>query len=174
VKVSCLVRRFGTEGGRSPTKVPNNRWHVWRTPSGFDQRSARFSSRRPLTREMSCAEAGVWLIAIIVRRKGTLSSLWSPAKKLTGVLLVFLVLFLSGLATDLGHHKAIHTDAGSADHQCAITLFAHGQVLHSVAAPLLQFAPQEIWVSLPLPERAPFPSHRHLLPPSCGPPALFS
>ena len=129
---------------------------------------------RPLTREMSCADVVVWLIASIVRRNGILSSLRLPAKKLTGVLLVFLVLFLSGLATDLGHHKAIHADAGSADHQCAITLFAHGQVLHSTSAPLLIFVPQEISAQLTLPEGALISSCWGLLPPSCGPPALLS
>jgi len=43
-------------------------------------------------------------------------------------LLVALVLLLNALAASPALHELIHKDAGQADHECAITLFAHGQV----------------------------------------------
>ena len=43
-------------------------------------------------------------------------------------LLVALVLLLNALAAAPALHELIHPDADQADHSCAITLFAHGQV----------------------------------------------
>ena len=45
-----------------------------------------------------------------------------------GVLTILLVLFLNLLATAPSLHERLHADAGHEDHQCAVTLFAHGQV----------------------------------------------
>jgi len=39
-----------------------------------------------------------------------------------------LVLFVSLLASSPGLHQAVHADADSPNHQCAVTLFAHGQL----------------------------------------------
>jgi hypothetical protein len=44
-------------------------------------------------------------------------------------LLTALILFLSFVGASPQLHKLIHADAGSTEHSCAITLFAHGQVL---------------------------------------------
>lgn len=92
-------------------------------------------------------------------------------KRLTGVLLVFLVLILSTLATDLGRDQAIHADASSSQHQCAITLFAHGQILHSPAVPVLVIAPATTVVRNVAPQAPSVPSRRHVLPPGRAPPA---
>jgi hypothetical protein len=43
-------------------------------------------------------------------------------------LLVLLLLLLNALAASPSLHELIHKDADKADHNCAITLFAHGQV----------------------------------------------
>jgi hypothetical protein len=43
-------------------------------------------------------------------------------------LLVLVLLVLNVLAASSKLHELIHDDAGSATHQCAVTLFAHGQV----------------------------------------------
>ncbi len=51
---------------------------------------------------------------------------WS--KLLVGSLLVGCVLLLNTLAASPNLHKLFHTDAGQAEHQCAVTLFAHGKV----------------------------------------------
>jgi hypothetical protein len=45
-----------------------------------------------------------------------------------GSLLVCLVLLLNALAASPNLHELFHPDAGKVEHQCAVTLFAHGQV----------------------------------------------
>ncbi len=45
-----------------------------------------------------------------------------------GILAVALVLLLNLLAASPSLHERFHADAGKADHQCAVTMFAHGQV----------------------------------------------
>jgi len=45
-----------------------------------------------------------------------------------GVLSILLVLLLNLLAASPSLHEYFHTDAGKAEHQCAVTVFAHGQV----------------------------------------------
>ena len=44
------------------------------------------------------------------------------------MVLALLVLMLDALAASPSLHELLHADAGRADHQCAVTLFAHGQV----------------------------------------------
>ncbi len=72
-----------------------------------------------------------------------------------GVLTVLLVLLLNLLAASPTLHEYFHTDAGNAQHQCAVTLFAHGQVdaptvdvALPVPAALIEFLPQ-FSVSIP-------------------------
>jgi hypothetical protein len=72
-----------------------------------------------------------------------------------GILSILIVLLLNLLASSPSLHERLHPDADSAGHQCAITLFAHGQVDSSIvdvavpvpAAPV-EFSPQ-ILVSIP-------------------------
>lgn len=45
-----------------------------------------------------------------------------------GILWVFVVLLLNLLAASPSLHQLVHADANNPDHQCAITLFVHGQV----------------------------------------------
>jgi len=47
---------------------------------------------------------------------------------LLGILPVGLVLLLNLLAASPSLHEWFHADAGHEDHQCAVTVFAHGQV----------------------------------------------
>ena len=49
-------------------------------------------------------------------------------RPLIGGSLVALVLLLNLLAVAPSLHKIFHSDAGEAGHQCAVTMFAHGQV----------------------------------------------
>jgi hypothetical protein len=65
------------------------------------------------------------------------------AKGLAAVML-FLVLLCSTLASNPALHHLIHKDADAEDHECAVTLFAHGQVnfggvVPVLSAPFLQF-----------------------------------
>ena len=43
-------------------------------------------------------------------------------------MLVVILLFLNLLAVSPKLHEVFHADAGKAQHQCAVTLFAQGQV----------------------------------------------
>jgi hypothetical protein len=85
-----------------------------------------------------------------------------------GILWVFVVLLLNLLAASPALHARVHTDAGNSDHQCAITLFAHGQVdspvtdtLATVPAGVVEIRPQfsvltpDVRVALLPPGRAP-------------------
>jgi hypothetical protein len=50
------------------------------------------------------------------------------SRTLMSVLFVLQVLFLNLLAAAPALHELIHADAGHEDHQCAVTLYAHGHV----------------------------------------------
>ena len=52
----------------------------------------------------------------------------SHGKAALAALLVALVLLLDALAACPELHELIHHDAGKADHDCAVTMFAHGHV----------------------------------------------
>jgi hypothetical protein len=49
-------------------------------------------------------------------------------KAVIASLLVCLVLLLDAMAACPALHELIHKDAGKADHNCAVTMFAHGKV----------------------------------------------
>jgi hypothetical protein len=50
------------------------------------------------------------------------------ARPASGFVLTALVLLLSFAGASPQLHKLLHPDADSPDHNCAVTLFAHGQV----------------------------------------------
>src|SRR5882757_7260583 len=86
-----------------------------------------------------------------------------------GVLSILLVLLLNLLAASPSLHEYFHADAGKADHQCAVTMFAHGQmdalvvdVAVIISAAPIEFSPQ-FSVSIPNALVA-------TLPPGRGPP----
>jgi hypothetical protein len=56
------------------------------------------------------------------------SKLLKQGRVLFGVLLVAQVLFLNLLVVAPSLHEWFHADAGHEEHQCAVTMFAHGQV----------------------------------------------
>jgi hypothetical protein len=49
-------------------------------------------------------------------------------KAVFAALLVALVLLLDAMAACPSLHELVHQDANTSQHQCAVTLFAHGQV----------------------------------------------
>ncbi len=90
-----------------------------------------------------------------------------------GGLLVAVVLLLNALASSPELHDLFHADAGHAGHQCAVTLFAHGQVdsasveVDAVApAVLVETTPQIVFFS--------FVSTVENLPAGRAPPAAVS
>lgn len=50
------------------------------------------------------------------------------SRGLLGLLLIFFVLVLNLLAASPALHQSLHHDSNHAEHQCAVTLFAHGNV----------------------------------------------
>ena len=114
------------------------------------------------------------LIANVLQLKRPCSSLVKATKIATAVFCPALVLLLSLLASNEALHRLIHRDAGDADHVCAVTLFAHGQVLHSLpelvsALVVIGFA----WLIV-LPKSVAPPTRSFVFPPGRGPPVLLS
>jgi hypothetical protein len=69
-------------------------------------------------------------------------------KAVIASLLVAIVLLLDAMAACPALHELIHKDAGKADHDCAVTMFAHGKV-DSVSVDVPVAAPQIFVVVLP-------------------------
>jgi len=90
-------------------------------------------------------------------------------KAIIASLLAGLVLLLDALAASPQLHELIHQDAGSAEHQCAVTLFAHGQV-DAAAVEVAASVPDCPVEFLPPVSAAIFQSLVATLPPGRGPP----
>jgi len=86
--------------------------------------------------------------------------------------LVGLVLLLNALAASPNLHAFIHNDADSPEHNCAITIFAHGQVDSAVVevTAILPVAPVEF---LPQTSVSSFNALVESLPPGRGPPVFL-
>lgn len=86
------------------------------------------------------------------------------------VWLLFVIVAVSFLAASLPLHQLIHKDAGNDDHHCAITLFAHAQVLALPAGPVFIASVLGI-ISLVLqPRRILLPARSWQRPPGRAPP----
>ena len=74
------------------------------------------------------------------------------------------------LGSDHRAHEWLHPGADKADHECAVSLFTHGQLDAVTAAPVVIVSPQ-LFSFLPAPRPVTVEvSPAHLLPFSCGPP----
>lgn len=84
-------------------------------------------------------------------------------------LLAGLVLLLDAMAASPNLHELIHHDADAPGHECAVTIFAHGQVDLPVVevAAIMPVAPVEF---LPLTSVSAFNALVESLPPGRGPP----
>jgi hypothetical protein len=91
------------------------------------------------------------------------------SKSVIAGLLAGMVLFMTALASSEPLHKLVHHDADEAGHECAATLFAHGQVDSPVVAVavILPVAPVEF---LPLTSVSILNALVETLPPGRGPP----
>lgn len=100
-------------------------------------------------------------------------SLREPGTRRVGAvfaLLLFLTLQLFASSESL--HKLIHPDAGSPDHQCAITLFTHGQVdAPATVLPTVEFVAAVLFL-LPLFQSAVFSSFDYRFSVSRAPPRV--
>jgi hypothetical protein len=89
-----------------------------------------------------------------------------------GGLLVGLVLLLNALVASSSLHELLHHDAGQPEHQCAVTLFAHGQV--ESVTPVVAIAAPLVWTELALPSaQSSLSSHASLLPLGRAPPVFI-
>ncbi len=85
---------------------------------------------------------------------------------------IALVLALSLLCVSPFLHRLIHHDADDANHECAVTLFAHAQVLLLPKAILLAVAILGFAGFISLPRIALLPARPCQLPPGRGPPVM--
>jgi hypothetical protein len=88
-------------------------------------------------------------------------------------MLASLVLLLNALATSPALHELIHKDAGQADHQCAVTLFAQGKV-DSPACEVTVPAPALLVETTPKIAFSVFHTNVEGLPPGRAPPPAVS
>lgn len=95
-----------------------------------------------------------------------------PGRAAIAALLVGMVLLLNAMAAGHDLHKLIHGDADTAGHECAVTMFAHGQVDSAavdvsvtVPAVVIEAAPQFVFFV--------FTSATEYLPPGRAPPAIL-
>jgi hypothetical protein len=58
-------------------------------------------------------------------------------RKASAVLLCAMVLFLAALAASPSLHEWLHHDANEPDHECAVTVFVHGQVDATTIVPVM-------------------------------------
>jgi hypothetical protein len=91
------------------------------------------------------------------------------AKTVLSTLLLLQMLFLLVLVACPALHHALHHDSNSSEHQCAVTLFAHGQADMSAvaAAAVIPVVPVAF---LPLTSASVFNALVATLPPGRGPP----
>jgi len=85
------------------------------------------------------------------RRQSTVTQRKSPFLRWVAGACALLVWALGLLAVTPDLHAALHTDAGHADHECAITLFAHGAD-HAAPVTVLITAPLERVVAVVRPD----------------------
>jgi len=82
-----------------------------------------------------------------------------------------MILLLDAMAACPALHKLIHQDADSASHQCAVTMFAHGQV-NCPAVEVVAIVPVALVHFLLLNSVPVFNAPVATLPPGRGPPAF--
>jgi hypothetical protein len=96
-----------------------------------------------------------------------------PRQAVIASWLAGLVLLLNAMAASPSLHEWFHADAGETGHQCAVTLFAHGQV-DSVAIDVAVHAPQAFVAAIPADEISVFSPAIENLPAGRAPPVPSS
>jgi hypothetical protein len=94
-------------------------------------------------------------------------------KPLTGGLLVAFVLLLNAMAALPALHEFFHADADKADHQCAMTLFAHGQ-MDAADVAVAAIVPPVVAEYFSIPATLVLSSAAETLPPGRAPPVSFA
>jgi hypothetical protein len=96
-----------------------------------------------------------------------------PSQAVIASLLSGLVLLLNAMAASPALHEWFHSDAGESGHQCAVTLFAQGQV-DSAAVEVAMVAPQTLVAANPAFEISVFGPAIENLPAGRAPPVSSS
>jgi len=96
-----------------------------------------------------------------------------PGRAAIASLLTGLVLLLNAMAASPALHEWFHADAGESGHQCAVTLFAHGQVDSSTVDVIIT-SPQTFVASNPSVEISVFSPVIENLPAGRAPPVSSS
>ncbi len=94
-----------------------------------------------------------------------------PARAVTALLLAMLVLLLDAMAACPALHELIHHDADKPGHECAVTLFAHGNV-DSVTVEISPAAPTCLIMAAPPVVFSIFAPSIENLPSGRGPPVF--
>jgi hypothetical protein len=94
-------------------------------------------------------------------------------KAIIASLLAGLVLLLDAMAANPALHELIHKDANQTDHQCAVTMFAHGQV-DSTPVDVAVVVPQTFVTDPPALEYSIFSPTIDSLPAGRAPPVLLA
>jgi hypothetical protein len=89
------------------------------------------------------------------------------------ILMAGLVLVLNAMAASPSLHEWLHADAGKSEHQCAVTVFAHGHV-DSAAADIFVPAPHGVIVANPSVEISAYSPAIENLPAGRAPPVSSS
>jgi len=95
------------------------------------------------------------------------------AKPVLAALLVGMVLLLDSMAACPALHELIHKDAGKADHDCAVTMFAHGKV-DSATVEIPVIAPTVSFETTSTANFLIFSTPTENLPPGRAPPSAVS
>jgi len=107
---------------------------------GMEEKAAWKRSSEETARKKQLAQfSKMWQITSELHLARPHLSLVKATKIAGAAFCAMLVFGISLLATCPALHELIHPDACEADHECAITLFAHGQIHQAVTAvPIVQ------------------------------------
>ena len=124
---------------------------------------------------LALAEA-IWFIANALHiAKKSIQLLRRPVIRWTAAgTIILLVLFCGLLSSSPALHQFFHPDANNEQHQCAITIFAHGHVDLTDGSPVLAAPILREFQAAALFESAILSSSDYLLLPGRAPPLLAS
>src|SRR5271166_1428409 len=92
---------------------------------------------RKIGNDNACHQRRRMIYCAAVSRMSRVFKLRTVFRKTSAVLLCGVVLFLAALAASPSLHEWLHHDADEPGHECAVTLFLHGQVSAAAVAPVV-------------------------------------
>jgi hypothetical protein len=129
----------------------------------------RATDKKKVSKKMLHLDCAGRIFAVVLPPR--LRNFFREARKSAAVLCLFLVLAVEAMSVFPALHTFVHPDASDPSHQCAVTLFLHGQV-HVSAANVAPARSAPAFAAEPLFATAVFSSADVRLLPCRGPPAL--